>query len=425
MIGTLNSIYFTPDGHIPELVLNNVKQIALEANDTGYAVCFWTDIRVLSETSKDILNASGVIIRDYYEVMRPLRDIIARFVGQGHQGDITSYVLASDLLRVAAAEIAPSDQLYIYADANDIVFTQLARDLKNLSSPFYTNPWGLSFPACATRVEQQIIGMIRNDVMLFRRDNNPDFIDLFLSQFAVNAQIRTSDYLVTSDQQLNKKQLDYMSCFTSQLPFNITRAGDRITMAYVSQKMAPLTDIDALRYIQFKRVLSAGNSWRSEAQLADDHEIDEAIKVAWRESACSDGSASSGGMFARPRNRNIILSKALDINVAEIASYFPDFLHRQPFLSTLQGMIDSELILSKDLPNPTDYDMGHESEPRVLFSFDGKTPAGFTKISTEYTPLELSDLLLRLPESLAEPLKEALIFSGFLSKEEPMQTMTF
>ena len=93
----------------------------------------------------------------------------------------------------------------------------------------------------------------------------------------------------------------------------------------------------------------------------------------------------------------IIFNTPLKIDVSEVASYFPEFVHRKPFMGTF-GFIDSENIRNDRSRN----------KQRVML-FDGRFVHGFSEISSDYDTLdELKNLLSRLPSSLRK-----ILFSAF------------
>lgn len=88
-----------------------------------------------------------------------------------------------------------------------------------------------------------------------------------------------------------------------------------------------------------------------------------------------------------------MLAAPLNINVAELAQYFPEFRHRLPW--------DGET--SEFLINDSNFKRSQ------FLCFDDKTPEGFTSLSSQYSSAELAKLLSRVPIHIAEPLKEALV----------------
>ncbi|MGL5741653.1 MAG: hypothetical protein ACRCXC_03415 [Legionella sp.] len=92
----------------------------------------------------------------------------------------------------------------------------------------------------------------------------------------------------------------------------------------------------------------------------------------------------------------IIFNSPLKIDVSEVASYFPEFVHRKPFMGTF-GLIDSENIRSD----------WSQTIMRVML-FDGRSEHGFGEMSTDYENLDaLKCLLSRLPHSLQHTLFSA------------------
>lgn len=100
-------------------------------------------------------------------------------------------------------------------------------------------------------------------------------------------------------------------------------------------------------------------------------------------------------MYSRQAN----LSTPLNIDVAKIATYLPEFRYRGPIAADgyFHTAITSEYIM-----NDADHD-----KFQVLF-FDDKTEKGFTTITSSYPPKELSFLFSKLPADLSKMLIEAL-----------------
>lgn len=92
----------------------------------------------------------------------------------------------------------------------------------------------------------------------------------------------------------------------------------------------------------------------------------------------------------------IILNEPLQIDVAEIAIYFPHFIHRKPFMGTF-GYVDSELIRND-----------RSREKLVVIFFEGRTENGFTEIRSDYENL---DALKALLSFLPTPLRNKLFFA--------------
>lgn len=92
----------------------------------------------------------------------------------------------------------------------------------------------------------------------------------------------------------------------------------------------------------------------------------------------------------------ILLNEPLKINVAEIALYFPHFVHRKPFMGTF-GYVDSELIRNDRC-----------RDKLVVMFFDGKTENGFTEIRSDYDNLNALKALL---DALPAPLRQQLFFA--------------
>lgn len=92
------------------------------------------------------------------------------------------------------------------------------------------------------------------------------------------------------------------------------------------------------------------------------------------------------------------LNAPLEIDVAEVASFFPEFRYRGPFARDFS----SELITSEFIVNDADM---HKCG---FLYFDDKTEKGFTTITSHYTPKELAVFFSRLPENISKKLISAL-----------------
>lgn len=92
----------------------------------------------------------------------------------------------------------------------------------------------------------------------------------------------------------------------------------------------------------------------------------------------------------------IILNTPLKIDVSEIAAFFPDFVHRKPFMGTF-GFVDSELIRND-----------RSRDKLVLMLFDVRSIQGFREICSDYDNLDgLKQILSILPGSLRKKLFSA------------------
>lgn len=395
MHGTVNGIYFQKNGTIPEEVIQNMSKAAVDANKTDFLCCFWTNAAILSSEVRDRLVEGGVVIRDYKEVDEPLRNRITEFIAKGDNGDIAAYALASDLLRVAIAGLAPAHQITIYSDPNDITFESLGTDLANLPESFSQNPWGFSFPIeLVDFYDEQPVALLRNDRMIVRKDNNPKFFAEFFVRYIMVVEKEILNYKETNDDSSKKQQLDRISSFVTSIPFNVTKSGS-VFMANNVGSLAKISSIDFASYIKSDRNIKHGNQWReSDCDATDEAEI-----------------LSAGSDRADPRfflnngrietTKRITLNSPLDINVEEIAKYFPEYFYRAPYTSA-DTVNNSALIRTQ----------GGLGKTTCIFRFDGKTDQGFTEIHTDLSIAELSEHLGRLPESLSTVLTEALKNAG-------------
>lgn len=95
------------------------------------------------------------------------------------------------------------------------------------------------------------------------------------------------------------------------------------------------------------------------------------------------------------------LAKPFQVDVKQLASFFPEFRYRGPVLKDfIRDAITSEYILDD---NTDDY-------PIHFLSFDDTASDGFTKVMTDYSAKELTFLLSRLPKELLYKL--TVVFKG-------------
>lgn len=95
--------------------------------------------------------------------------------------------------------------------------------------------------------------------------------------------------------------------------------------------------------------------------------------------------------------KDIKLTHPLNIDVAKLASYFPQWNYRGPFVNTFGENETSEYIVD-------------QKRRCCIFKFDGKTDAGFTTFGSDCSPEELDSVLLlpQLPPELSMLIKIAL-----------------
>src|SRR5207253_360167 len=66
---SINGIWFSLDGSIPESIHNNLKELRKKINASSfkdqYEICLWTDITKLKDEERKRLSELGVIIKDY------------------------------------------------------------------------------------------------------------------------------------------------------------------------------------------------------------------------------------------------------------------------------------------------------------------------------------------------------------------------
>lgn len=271
MTNSINSVYFNKNGLIPEEAVDYLTQLAADTKTTGFSVHFWTEVAILNPEIKTKLNTAGVIIHDDQEVEEPLASVIRKFVNQGHNGDLTSYAIASDILRIAALKKAGYNDLYIYFDCNDIRFSNLASELPKVKERFSKNPWGLSFPINRLEFLAERVYEKRNDVIIAKKNQNPFFFFLFLQRFTEVVLEKHPQYKITNDPELQKKQADKISSFVTSIPFDILANQLHIIMTpyYKIIGSAPIEDVDITYYLTIEHLREAGNSWRDKARETD------------------------------------------------------------------------------------------------------------------------------------------------------------
>jgi len=98
------------------------------------------------------------------------------------------------------------------------------------------------------------------------------------------------------------------------------------------------------------------------------------------------------------RTRIDKLTKPLQVDVKQLASFFPEFRYRGPMPKDFfSEAVTSEYILD-------DNSVGY---PIHFLSFDDKTGDGFTKVMSNYSANELTVLLSILPKELFDQLTVA------------------
>lgn len=280
--GKMVAIYFLKkDDLFAEDILQNIMYITKACKDSNFSSEFWTNVETFDPVAFSVLAREGVKIKDYTSLEEKYVDIIRYFVELGNQGDKAAYAAASDILRVAMAESLEADTLlYVYYDCNDTVFSKLQEDLGQLPDKFEKNPWGLAF--------QHYTGFpidLRNDRMIVRKKNNPEFLEAFFREYFESVQNHYQKYKWCQDEDTKQRFITKITCFSSlfdidmknqqirakkKLSFYINEANGvihvppraRILNSHLVNYRASSEEINFSTYITSNQVLEKSCSWR-------------------------------------------------------------------------------------------------------------------------------------------------------------------
>lgn len=137
---TINDIWFSLDGSVPDVVVANLLQmvetIRLKERSTRTHAFFWTDKDKLDPEIKIHFESAGIKIKDYRYDVSPQdeksKDVCAwvkQFIDLATSDDKAPFAIASDLLRMyllfVELPLQYPGSVNIYKDCNDIILKEL------------------------------------------------------------------------------------------------------------------------------------------------------------------------------------------------------------------------------------------------------------------------------------------------------------
>lgn len=220
MRGAIHGIWFTePGGKLHPEILPNLTKIAGDAAKEDFYIMLWTNTSEIDPQEIAQLQAAHIIVSDHKACQKsPLYKYFEYFLNKGIQGDKAAFGLASDIFRMAILDFTAADKYFIYFDVNDMFMSNLAIDLHNLDQEMSDNSFGFAFPAKPIADGARILET-RNDLLIARKDLNPEFFKKYLEAYWLNLKRTYKTYKKPDNDQDAKLFANIISNETSPLFF--------------------------------------------------------------------------------------------------------------------------------------------------------------------------------------------------------------
>ena len=183
MVGSINAIWLTTNGgSLHPQIIPNLSMLIAEARVLDFAVILWTNTAQIQPSDIEALTVQGIQVKDHSECSTSMfYDCFISFFQKGIDGDRAAFALASDILRMAALELTPNDQYYIYHDANDITFPNFMDSIRSLDKFMASNSFGFSFSIKQISHNKERVYLTRNDLLIAKKSLNAQFFkDYFI-----------------------------------------------------------------------------------------------------------------------------------------------------------------------------------------------------------------------------------------------------
>lgn len=264
MRGAIHGIWLVaPGGKLHKAIIPTLSAWVPAAAAADFHVMLWTNIDELKYEEIIRLKDAKINIGDPRKLKEsPLYKHYEYFLNKGIKGDTTAFALASDILRMAILDFTANDKYFIYVDPNDINFLDLSANLHKLDAHMAKNKLGYSFPVGRVASKTDVFDM-RNDVLIARKANNPNFFKDYLTAYWTNLEETYQRYeKPTSDGQA-KFFANRISNGTSILFFRLEPSNHK-SVKVVAQ-FADYSEVDQVVnssvYLNYTRIIQQGNNW--------------------------------------------------------------------------------------------------------------------------------------------------------------------
>lgn len=273
--GTINGIWLTaPNGTLHPAIIPNLSSMVKETKGSQFEIVLWTNTQEIQKSEVDKLRGIGVVVKDYSLCKTSiLYPDFTDFLTKGIKGDKTAFALASDILRMAALELAPDNEYFIYADPNDVNFTMLSRDLKEHLPAFpIQNSLGFSFFVMPMDENSKII-QTRNDVLIALKTINQPFFKDYFMDYAANLDNTSFEYSKPTSDGAAQALARKITMQTGERFFQVTLDSlDRLMVKFKHYEIAS-QHIHVGTYLQYNRDLENGNTWLPIGKLEEERAL--------------------------------------------------------------------------------------------------------------------------------------------------------
>ena len=276
MRGRIHGIWLTQaNGSLHPNIVPNFGSLVTDAIACDFSVNLWTNISEISPEEVERLKEKNITVRDHGECQSSaFYPYFKFFLDKGISGDKTAFALASDILRMAILELASPEEFFIYIDPNDVVFVSLKEDLSTLPKAFAINAWGFSFYV-APMFGRQDHYQLRNDVLIARKSQNPEFIEYFLQTYQRHLKETHQQYVTPiSRDHAVELPLKISNPITPEF-FNVWDPIRMVVTTFnkrVGEFMQLARFVNSESFLSYHREIRHGNSWLPSEGLAQEVE---------------------------------------------------------------------------------------------------------------------------------------------------------
>lgn len=283
MQGAIHGIWLNKSGNsLHPAIIPKFSAWAPVAAESDFQVVLWTNTDVLTQKDIDSLKKTNIVLADPRSCKdSPLYEYYSFFFEKGLAGDKAAFAMASDILRMAILDFTAEDKYFIYVDPNDIELTELKDDLQHLDCRMKNNKFGFSFPVGRPNQESEIFD-VRNDVLIAKKNQNPEFFKQHLEAYWANLEKTYKNYKAPANNTEANILVNTISSNTSSVFFKlekndnsdfITKYNPIVVITQYADFKEASQLVNSGSYLHFKRVIEHGNTWLPSDEMLSQEEM--------------------------------------------------------------------------------------------------------------------------------------------------------
>jgi hypothetical protein len=312
----LNSIWFSENGSLPEVALNNLIRLSNKIKASPYSKAYqlflWTDLKKLQPSVKKALAQQGITIKDYRhikandEASKQMNTWIHELIQLGDNDNNYFYCMASDLFRVYLL-LKEFPQNYknavtCYLDCNDIEILSLPPPSSFKNLPFIAlNPINITLMnTLGTLIgyEKQPLCILDNDIILASNRKKEPLNHLFRAFYSHLSDLnqRTGGMitkLTEMKQTMTTKDQDLIVVLVVGIShiLNILRFKDPFPDPFLIEygkaepSIKPIKGLAAaFDFLDYNRHYENGNTWHKKLPTQNpDTRLEKECRESWYE----------------------------------------------------------------------------------------------------------------------------------------------